>query len=160
MTEGLRIWFRARELREQRLVLAAAALAVIVFTWLLVVRPLGDSLSEAKERHGEAVQALAEVRAQADLVTELQNAVSADIGGPLDTMLMQSATEAGFQVAKIEANGPRAATIAIGAVRPQAFFGWVNQMESSRGLVVDRLNATANSDKTLTVSVTFRTRGS
>lgn len=158
MRDSFKIWWRTRTLREQKLLLAMGALAIVVLAWLLVVRPLNDALSEARERHGAAALALAEARAQAAMVSGLENARPADLGGPLDSLLMQTASEAGFQVARIDRAGAYQATLAIDAVRPQAFFGWVNQMESGRGLIVERLRATTNSDQTLAVEVTFRAR--
>ena len=50
MRDGFKLWWRTRTLREQRLLLALAGIAAIVLAWLLVVRPLGDALSEARER--------------------------------------------------------------------------------------------------------------
>jgi hypothetical protein len=51
------------------------------------------------------------------------------------------------------------ATMAFEAVRPQAFFAWVRRVESDRGLIVERLSATTNSDQTLAAEITFRARG-
>lgn len=158
MNDSLKIWWRTRTLREQRLLLAMAALAALVLAWLLVIRPLNDSLSAARERHGAAVVALAEARAQAALVTGLQQQQPTQLAVPLDTLLSSSATEAGFQVTRLDREGANQATLVVDAVRPQAFFGWVGQMEEREGLLVERLTATTNSDQTLAVQVTFRTR--
>jgi general secretion pathway protein M len=159
MNEAFYSWWRTRTLREQRLLLATAGLLALVLAWLLVVRPLGDALATARERHGEAVVELAEARAAAAAIGRLEGDAPSTLPGPIDTMINQSAADAGFQVARIDREGANRATLAIAAARPQAFFGWVGQMESDRGLIVDRLSATANSDKTLAVQVTFRARG-
>ena len=151
-------WWRTRTLREQRLLLAMLGLLALVLAWLLVIRPVSDALASARERHSDAVLAVAEARAQVEALRGLQQPASAALSGPLDTMLNQSATEAGFSVSRIEREAPNRATMVLDAVRPQAFFGWVDQMESSRGLTVERLTATTNSDQTLAVQVTFGTR--
>jgi general secretion pathway protein M len=159
MTEGFRRWLKSRTLREQRLVLAALALLAFVLLWLLIIRPLGDALSNARERHAEAAEALAEARGQAALIAQLER--SAPTGGlaePVDALMSRSATEAGFPITRLERDSPASATMVLGAVRPQAFFGWVGQMEG-RGLIVERLSSTTNSDQTLAVQVTMRTRG-
>jgi general secretion pathway protein M len=158
MNDSLKIWWRTRTLREQRLLLAMFALAAIVFAWLLVIRPLSDALSRARERHGAAVIALAEARAQARAISGLQQGAPTALTMPLETLLSQSASEAGFTVARAEREGPNQATMAIQAVRPQAFFTWIRQMESRHRLIVERLSATTNSDQTLAVQVTFRAR--
>jgi general secretion pathway protein M len=158
MNGTLKIWWRTRTLREQRLLLAMIAILAIVLIWLLIVRPLGDALSRARERHGAAAQAVAEARAQADLIRRLEQGAPPALGIPLDSLISQSATEAGFPVTRVERDGAGIATFVSSSVRPQAFFAWVEQMESTRGLLVERLSATTNSDQTLSVQVTFRAR--
>jgi general secretion pathway protein M len=158
MSGGLQSWWRGRTSREQRLLLAMAALFALVLVWLLVIRPVGDSLSAARERHSAAVLRLAEARAQAAAIGSLSGAPQKALAGPLTTILNSAATEAGFPVARVEPDGPDRATMSVDAVRPDAFFGWVRQMEEGRGLIVERLNARTNSDQTLAVQITFRAR--
>jgi general secretion pathway protein M len=159
MNDSLKIWWRTRTLREQRLLLAMAGLLGIVLLWLLILRPLNDSLSQARERHGAAVLALAEARAQAAAIGSLQQRRPAALGAPLEVVLNQSASEAGFTPARVQRDGMNQATMAFEAVRPQAFFAWVRRVESDRGLIVERLSATTNSDQTLAAEITFRARG-
>ncbi|HEY0446639.1 MAG TPA: type II secretion system protein GspM [Allosphingosinicella sp.] len=159
MNETMRDWWRTRTLREQRLLLAMFGLSAVVLAWLLVIRPLNDALSRARERHGEAVLQLAEARAQVRTVAGLEQSAAPPLTAPLDTLLNQSATEAGFPVARVDREGVNQATLVVPAVRPQAFFGWVGQMEARERLIVERLTATTNSDQTLSVTVTFRARG-
>jgi general secretion pathway protein M len=158
MKDSLKLWWRTRSLREQRLLLAMAALAVIVFVWLLVIRPVNDALSEARERHGDAVVTLAEARARAALIAGLERSEPGKLGGPVDTVVGAAAADAGFQVSRIDREGAVAATLVMDAVRPQAFFAWVDRLEH-RGLIVERMSASTNSDQTLAVQVTFRARG-
>lgn len=158
MNDRLKIWWRTRTLREQRLLLAMLALLVVVLAWLLIVRPLGDALSAARERHGEAVVALAEARAQAEAIARLQEGAGARPTGAVDALVSRSAAEAGFTVARMEGTGPEGATIVLNPAKPQAVFGWVAQMEQRHGLIVERLSAATNSDQTLAVEVTFRAR--
>ncbi len=158
MNEALKIWWRARTEREQRLLLVMLALAALLLSWLLVVRPLGTSLDAAQARHEAAVTALAEARAQADEIRGLEAAGDAATPIPVDGFVSQSAAEAGFADARIESSGQSRATIAIAAARPQAFFAWVSRMEES-GLVVEAMRAQANSDQTISAEATFRARG-
>lgn len=158
MNEGFRGWWRTRTLREQRLLLAMLALLAVVLLWLLIWRPLGDALSRARDRHAAAALALAEARAQAALIAQFERAAPVGPQEPIDTLISRSATDAGFPIARLEREGAGQATLVLASVRPQAFFGWVGQMESGRGLIVERLSASTNSDRTLSVQVTFRTR--
>ena len=152
-------WFRSRSRREQRLILLMLALAALVLVWLLVLRPLGDALAAAKERHGSAVVALASARAQAAEIARLEGAAGGGpaASGPLDSFLSRAAGEAGFQLSQIQAAGPDQATVVMEAARPQAFFAWVAAMESA-GLIVERLSARANADRTIAVEIAFRRR--
>jgi general secretion pathway protein M len=158
MNDLVKSWWRTRTSREQKLLLAMFALAAVVLAWLLIIRPLSDALSRARERHGEAVLAMAEARAQARAITGVRRTAPARPTVPLDSLLSQSASEAGFPVTRVEREGANQATITIQPVRPQAFFAWVNQMEGRNGLIVERLTANTNSDQTLQVTVTFRMR--
>jgi general secretion pathway protein M len=158
MNDTLRIWWRGRTLREQRLLLAMAGLLALVLAWLLVIRPIDDSLSAARERHAEVVLRLAQARGQAAAIRALQSAPAVTLPGPLTTVLSTAATEAGFSAPRVEPQGANAALVIIDSARPQAVFGWVRQMEQRHGLVVDRLSANANSDQTLAVQVAFRAR--
>lgn len=150
-------WWQARSQRERNLLLVMAVLAAIVLGWLLVVRPLADSLEAAKARHGAAVVALGEAKTRDEARRAGANAPAVPL--PIDSMLAPSAAEAGFPAARIAGQGPAAAIVAIDAARPQALFGWVAQMER-RGLAVERLRAQANPDRTLAVEIAFRARRS
>lgn len=141
------------------MVAVMAALFFVIVLWLLLFRPLSDALASARERHGLAVVALGKARAQAEALADLKASPAPVVAGPIDLLLSQSATEAGFQVARVDREGPTLATIAIDAARPQAFFAWVQDMEG-KGLVVERLSATANRDQTLSVRASFRARRS
>ena len=159
MTNSLRAWWGTRTTREQQLLLVMAGLAGLVLAWLLVIRPLDDALARAQERHGRAVVALAETRTAVASVAALQGRAPTATDAPLDTLLNNSAVEAGFPVTSVTRQSATQANIVMPAVKPQAFFGWVAQMEG-RGLIVDRLTANANTDATLSVDVAFRTRRS
>ncbi len=147
-------WWSERSPREQRLLQVMAGLAVIVLGWLLVVRPLTDSLDAAKTRHAAAVVALGEARARA-----LPGASpGAPAAGPVDALVARTANEAGFTNARITSQGATRASVAVDAARPQILFGWVARLEQS-GLVVERLLARTNSDRTVAAEITLRKRG-
>lgn len=154
MSETFSSWWRIRSPRERGLLLVMVALMAFVLGWLLVVRPLADALDAAKARHGAAVVALAEAKARA----APGRAPAAAPTLPVDSLIGRTAAEAGFAGARIAAQGPARANVAIDAARPQALFGWLVRLEGS-GLVVERLRAQANSDRTLAVEAVLRARG-
>ena len=147
-------WWSQRTERERRLLLVMLGLFALVLGWLLVVRPLGDALDAAKERHGAAVVALAEAKARTQVAAPSPASVPAL---PIDGRVSRSATEAGFANARVVGQGPTRATVAIDAARPQALFGWVARLEA-QGVAVASLRARANADQTLAVEAAFLAR--
>lgn len=153
MSRTAPFWWQARSPRERGLLLVMVGLAALVLGWLVVIRPLSDALDAAKTRHNDAAVALAEARARA----AVPGAAGAISPLPADSLVGRTASEAGFTGARIAAQGPARATIAIDAARPQALFAWIVRLEAS-GLAVERLRAQANSDRTLTAEATLRKR--
>lgn len=158
MKETFQRWWKLRSAREQRMLLVASGLAALVLAWLLVVRPLDAGLADARQRHAIAVLRLAEARANVEALRRMEAEAPAPLGEPVDTLLNRSANEAGFPVTSVTSEAAGQARIAISAARPQALFGWVGQMEA-RGLIVERLSANANEDRTLAAEISFRARG-
>ena len=158
MSARLQAMWQARTPRERWLLGVMFALLALVVIWFLVVRPLGDMLSAAKERHGQAVAALAAARGQATAIAALERRGSAAPTQPIEPMVAAAAAQAGFKLSALQAEGAGQVSLAIGAARPQALFGWIGQLEG-QGLVVERLNASANPDRTLSAQIVFRARG-
>ncbi|MDB5684066.1 MAG: ral secretion pathway protein [Sphingomonas bacterium] len=158
MIARLTSWWRLRDRREQRLLLIMIALFVIVFAWLGVVRPLGDRLADARERHGRAVLALAAAQDQAERIVALQRSARPPQGLPVGELVSRAAAEAGFTAATVTPAGATAAAVSIPAVRTQAFFAWVADLQRRYGLIVQQLSARTNSDATLAVEVSVRGR--
>jgi general secretion pathway protein M len=133
------------------------ALVGLVLAWLLILRPLGDLLSAARQRHGEAVAALAEARSQAAVIGTLERNRPAPLAGPIDAAIAAAASSAGFQLSGIQPEGAGRVSIVIAAARPQALFGWIRQLEA-QGYIVERLTVSSNPDRTLSAQILFRAR--
>lgn len=158
MSARLMALWLARTPRERWLLGMMMALVALVLVWLLILRPLGDMLSAARQRHGEAVAALAEARSQAAAIAALERNRPASFEGPIDTAIAAAASEAGFQLSGVQPEGPGRVSIAIGAAKPQALFGWVAALEA-QGYIVQSLTASSNPDRTLSAQILFRARG-
>ena len=158
MSPRLRALWLARTPRERWLLGVMFALAALVLVWFLVIRPLGDMLSAARERHGQAVAALAEARSMAEEIAMLERGGPAAIDGPVDQALAAAASEAGFQLSALQPQGPGRVSFALGAARPQALFGWISGLEG-QGYVVEQLSASSNPDRTLSAQIALRARG-
>jgi general secretion pathway protein M len=154
MSGNFAFWWQSRSQRERMLLIVMAALAAVLIGWLLVVRPLSDALDAQKTRHAAAAVALAEARAR----VALSRGTVAEVSPlPADSLIGRTATEAGFTGARIAAQGPMRASVAVDAARPQALFAWIARLEAS-GLAVERLRAQANSDRTISVEAVLRKR--
>lgn len=147
MTAQFLAWWRARSLREQRMLLIMFAFLAATILWFGIYRPLQDALSRARERHQEAVIRLGEVRAGADALRRLR---PASLGAPLATAVTQAASDAGFANATVAPQSERRVAVAVPSARPASFLAWIAALEA-RGIVVERVSARANSDRTLAV---------
>lgn len=154
MIDNFALWWRSRSTREQRLLWVMAALAALLFLWLVVIRPLGDALDRARQRHGAAVIALAEARARR---APAGGVSSATPPLPLDAFITRGAAEAGFAAARVTARGPSRASLTIDAARPQALLGWIARLEA-QGIAVETLRARANADRTIAVEAALHAR--
>lgn len=159
MIERLKPWWGQRTLREQRLLIAMAALLAVTILWLGLVRPMDGALADARARHGRAVLALGEARGRAEAIRRLEGRPAPALPIPLPAFVQQQASEAGFDRARVEPRGGGGAAITIDAVRPPAFFGWIAMLEQRHGLLIDRLVARTNADATLSVQAELRVRG-
>jgi general secretion pathway protein M len=159
MSERIKVLWLARSVRERWLLGVMLALVALVLVWLVVLRPLSDMLSAARQRHGEAVAALAEARSQAAAIALLERERPAPSAGPIDVAVAAAASAAGFQLSGIQPQGPGRVSLAIGAAKPQALFGWIAGLEA-QGYIVQSLSVTSNADRTLSAQIALRARGS
>lgn len=158
MIERFRPWWSQRSQRERIMLAVMAGLLLLTLGWLLLVRPMGDALADSRARYDRAVTARGEAQVQADAIAALERGKPKVLPAPIDKWIGQRAGEAGFTVARVDPVSAAQATVVINAVRPQAFFAWLADMERRDGLVVEGLNATTNNDATLAVEATLRTR--
>lgn len=148
-------WWRERSVREQRLLLVMLALLAVTILWLGIYRPLQLGLSSARERHQEAVIRLGEVRAQTEA---LRGSRAAGPSGALADLVTRSAAEAGFANATVAPQGDRRLSVSIPSARPGPVLSWIAGLEA-QGVIVERLQARANSDPTLTVDLVLARGG-
>lgn len=158
MMTNIRIWFMALSLREKRLVLTAAALAVLTLFWFGLIRPVGDALYDARVRHNDAVLQLATTEGQVRAIAEMQRSRPAPLQAPLDTVIRERATAAGFALANVTQQPDNAVQIQLTAARPTALFGWIAGLEAD-GILVTALTTTDNGDRTLAAVVTLKAQG-
>ena len=158
MSDRIRLWFNGRSLREKRMILVMLALLVVTVIWGLIIRPVGDGLSAARERHVPVVLLLADTRDRAEAIRALRRGGAGPVSGPLDAAVRQSADAAGFALATLDPADGGAVRFTITSARGGALLAWLTQLEAS-GVVVDQLVTANNGDRTVSAQVTVRSRG-
>jgi general secretion pathway protein M len=154
----LRPWFDTRSLREKRLIAAMLALAVLTAIWAGIIRPVGDALSSARERHADAVVRLANTQAALDTLRGIQARRSRPLTGSLVDTVRAAASEAGFVLANLDQQAPDRVHVGIQSARAGALVGWLARLERS-GVLVDNARLTDNGDRTVGVDLTLKERG-
>lgn len=158
MIAAIRSWFAALSLREKRLVLIAVALALLTLLWFGLIRPIGDALATAKIRHNDAVLRLATIEGQIDEIARLNRDRPPPLPAPIDVVVRDRASAAGFTLANLTPQTGNAVQIQIAAARPTALFGWIAALEAD-GIIVASISTTDNGDKTLAATMTLKARG-
>lgn len=152
---GVRAWFATRSLRERRLLLVAAALAVLTLLWGGIVLPVRDSLSSARERHADAVDRLGATIARVDRLNAVRR--RPPVAGDLTEIVRAEAADAGFALATADADGGGRVRATIQSARPGALAGWLARLES-RGVLVDSATLTDHGDRTVGAVLLLKAR--
>ncbi len=152
---GLRAWFTARSLRERRLLLVAAALAMVTLVWGGIVIPVRDWLSSERERHANAVDRLGTTIARVDLLRSVGRRPA--LAGDLLALVRAEADAAGFALATVDAEGSDRVRATIQSARPGALAGWLARLEA-RGLLVDSATLTDHGDHTVGAVLVLKAR--
>jgi len=155
---ALRAWFNTRSLREKRLLLVMLALAALTLVWAGIIRPVGDGLSSARERHRTAVTRLASTQAAIDTLRQLQARRTRPLTGTLADVVRAAANEAGFALANLDQQAPDRVHVGIQSARPGALVPWLARLERG-GVLVDNARLTDNGDRTVGVDMTLKERG-
>lgn len=154
---SLRAWYATRSRREQRLLLAMVALAIVTALWGLVIRPFGDAMATARERHAAAVVRLGETRASIDAIQAQRGRRSPT--GALPDAVRALAEQAGFSIASLDPDGSGGVRVAIPSARGSAMTQWLARIERA-GVVVDAATLTDNGDRTVAARLVLRARAS
>jgi general secretion pathway protein M len=154
---GLKTWFEGRSLRERRLLLVMAALAVLTLLWALIIRPVGDGLSSARARHADAVTRLGETQAQVATLRDIQRTRARPLTGTLADVVRAEADQAGFALATLDQDGADWMPTRTRSARPAALVTWLARLERV-GILVDSAALTEKGDKTVGVALTLKAR--
>ena len=153
MIARAKTWFDARSRREKWMILAMLALVGVTAAWIVVL-PIDDALSAARRRNADAAIRLAQTRGQVAAVRALRRARPEASATPLDALVRQSASDAGFALDSVAADGAKL-RVRLNSARGGALLGWLGALEG-QGVLVDRLNVTDAGNRNVAADITFR----
>ena len=155
MSDAVRLWWKGRSLREQRLLVVMGALGMVVVVWLGILRPLSDARGEARQRHGDTVVAVAQIEAEAVRLTALPDGARPN-GAPIEIVRAEAdAIAIAPSLVQPDGNGVRVDIPVIGG---QALFTLIDRMRA-RGLSVDTLAARPEAGGSLVLTMRLVPRG-
>ncbi|QDZ07739.1 type II secretion system protein M [Sphingomonas panacisoli] len=153
MIARFRTWFDGRSRREKWMILVMLALLGVTLVWVLVL-PIDDALSSARRRNADAAIRLAQTRAQVEAVKTVRRARPEAPTTPLDALVRESASAAGFALDSVAADGAKL-RVHLNSARGGALLGWLGDLEG-QGVIVDQLNVTDAGNHNVAADITFR----
>lgn len=153
MIARLKTWFDGRSRREKWMILFMLALLAVTAVWIIVL-PIDEALSSARRRNVDAAIRLAQTRGQVDAVKALRRARPEVLADPIDAIVRQSASSAGFALDSVAVDGVRL-RVHLNSARGGALLAWLGELEE-KGVLVDQLNVTDAGSHTVAADITFR----
>jgi general secretion pathway protein M len=153
MIARLKTWFDGRSRREKWLILSMLALLGVTAAWIIVL-PIDEALSSARRRNADAAIRLAQTRGQVDAVRALRRARPEALAEPLDAIVRQSGSAAGFALDSVSTDGNKL-RVHINSARGGALLAWLGELEG-QGVLVDQLSVTDAGSHNVAAEITFR----
>lgn len=148
-------WYTGLSSREKVLVGIAAALFALVFTIYGVYFPLTSAITEKRLAYREALERRVSIEAMVDNAAQNQPKAAAIISDTsLETLINQSAAEAGFTLEKVDASGSDRNVITITQARPSALLKWLAELEL-QGVITEQIDVKAGNAGTVAVNATL-----
>ncbi len=155
MTDKLANRFEALSLREKVLVGIAAVLTALLVAIYGIYFPLTTSIQEKRVVYREALERRVAVEAMvAQGSQKPSGAAVIATTGPLELVVNQRATEAGFTLEKVDAAGNGRVAIAMAQARPAALMKWLAELELE-GIVAEQIDVKAGAAGTVSVNATL-----
>ncbi len=150
LTDRLDPWWRARTVREKRLLAVMLVLLAGVLFWLAVVRPMLDWREQAATDRADAEAERAWVQTGLRLTAPGAAARPVIDSEGFEALVLRAAEGAGLQVTTgLDPEGRLAFRIADAS--SAALFGWMFALERDYGITVVSVGVIENTDATLQV---------
>lgn len=158
MISALQIWFNALSLREKLMIAAAAALSAVIILIFLIGLPLLAAIETKQQEYVAALDRRARVEARIENLATAAPAADNNLSGSLQSVISQSAAEAGFALDRADPAAADGLEIAMAKARPKALMTWLNDWEA-RGIVAEQVDIKAGTDGTVSVTALLKRSG-
>ena len=153
MIVTVRDWYGARSQREQRMLLAMAAIGLPLLLWLALIVPLDRAYDRALERQLDAVDRHSRILGLAKRAKgspAIRPAQVADLG----LFLADNARQAGLTALSSAAPQPGSSIVTIAAANAPAALEWLRALEAQGYAISDmRIAPAANGTVTVTATI-------
>ena len=150
-------FWKARDDRERKLLLLAAALFGTVLSWQFVYLPSSDFRRRTEARAQAAQSDLAVV---ASLVGRRQSGSGGDRSGtPVQSVVTDTANVYGLSIGRIEPSPDGSLTLWFDKVSPSLLYAWLLDLEQSHGVRVGKASLRLNQDGETVSANIFVERG-
>jgi type II secretory pathway component PulM len=148
-------WWNARSRRERVLSWLLAAIVAALLAWYGLVTPLRLAAKRAETDHALAAQSLAAAQAAVRLAKHSQEAYAQTGATAVETIIAQSARDAGLAVSGIETSEPSRVTVLLTSAASPAFFGWIETLHRDYGIFPEDIAITRSASGLLDVHIAF-----
>lgn len=150
-------WYGSRTAREQLLLVAMAAIAVALFAWLLVARPIANAHDKALERHLEAVDRNGRVLALAEKLKSRPGVDRASRNVDIQLVVSEAAGLAGLTLANVAPSGSDGVSVTLADAAAPVVAEWLRSLEA-RGVSVEEVRMTPAAEGGVDVSARLSRR--
>jgi general secretion pathway protein M len=148
-------WYLALSLREKILVGIAAALSFVLVAIYGLYLPLVGLIEAKRIEYRAALERRVAIEAMVASQTDRSAIVAAPkVSGPIEQLVSQRATEAGFAVEKAEAARDGRVVLAMAQARPPALLKWLAELEQA-GIAVEQIDIKTGAIESVAVTATL-----
>jgi general secretion pathway protein M len=148
-------WYMGLSLREKILVGVAAGLSAVLIAIYGLYMPLTGVIQDKWIEYRTALDRRVAIEAVVASSTDREASAPAQaVSGPIEQIVNQSATEAGFTLEKAEAAGNGRVAISMAQARPSALLKWLAELEL-KGVMVEQIDVKAATAGSVSMTATL-----
>jgi general secretion pathway protein M len=158
----MKAWWSGLNTRERGLVGTAGVLVILVILWQFLLVPAFTAKADAKAELDLAsarVDRLSEAYGQRRLTGNLNQALSSGVpvmsSDAFKGAVTRDAADKGLSISRLQGDGEESITLVFERVQPQQLFYWIQNVETSLGGQVRRLNIEQVGEGAVRASVEF-----